>query len=221
VAKPLLIETRDPKRLAAETPNVPGSDRAPTMKQIILVKSLTDWSLSAMINESEKGKLQPDDVTCENSLSSQPEFNSRLFGASAGWPFSGAVADVDKFIIIGSSQIRSADLKTIKEKSQQVHEKIYLIREAGLSDLKRQTRLIMQTIEFAARLQFEDPLPTYLAEGGFAMLYLIREEDLIPDLIPGIGLIDDAILVKRAFYRNEADFVRLEFLLGRGVPPQI
>jgi uncharacterized membrane protein YkvA (DUF1232 family) len=53
------------------------------------------------------------------------------------------------------------------------------------------------------------------------MLYLIREEDLIPDLIPGIGLIDDAILVKRAFYRNEADFMRLEILLGRAVPPQI
>jgi uncharacterized membrane protein YkvA (DUF1232 family) len=191
------------------------------MKQIVLVKSLTQWSLTAMINESEKGQMQPDAATSENSLSGRPEFDSRLFGASAGWPFSGEVAHVDKFIIIGSSQIRSADLQAISEKSQEVHEKIYLIREEGLSDLKRQTRLIMQTIEFAARLQFEDPLPTYLAEGGFAMLYLIREEDLIPDLIPGIGLIDDAILVKRAFYRNEADFMRLEMLLGRAVPPQI
>ena len=174
-----------------------------------------------MINESEKGQMQPDAVTSENSLSGRLEFDSRLFGASAGWPFSGEVAHIDKFIIIGSSQIRSADLRTISEESQQVHEKIYLIREAGLSDLKRQTRLIMQTIEFATRLQFEDPLPTYLAEGGFAMLYLIREEDLIPDLIPGIGLIDDAILVKRAFYRNEADFMRLEMLLGHAVPPEI
>jgi uncharacterized membrane protein YkvA (DUF1232 family) len=191
------------------------------MKQIVLVKSLTQWSLTAMINESEKGQMWPDAATYENSLSGRPEFDSRLFGASAGWPFSGEVAHIDKFIIIGSSQIRSADLQTISEKSQQVHEKIYLIREEGLSDLKRQTRLIMQTIEFAARLQFEDPLPTYLAEGGFAMLYLIREEDLIPDLIPGIGLIDDAILVKRVFYRNEADFMRLEMLLGRAVPPQI
>jgi hypothetical protein len=191
------------------------------MKQIVLVKSLTQWSLTAMINESEKGQIQPNDVTSENSLSGRPEFDSRLFGASLGWPFSGEIAHVDKFIIVGSSQIRSADLQAIHQKSQQVHEKIYLIREEGLSDLKRQTRLIMQTIEFAVRLQFEDPLPTYLAEGGFAMLYLIREEDLIPDLIPGIGLIDDAILVKRAFYRNEADFMRLEILLGRGVPPQI
>jgi uncharacterized membrane protein YkvA (DUF1232 family) len=191
------------------------------MKQIVLVKSLTQWSLTAMINESEKGQMRPDAATSENSLSGRPEFDSRLFGASAGWPFSGEVAHIDKFIIIGSSQISSADLQKISEQSQQVHEKIYLIREEGLSDLKRQTRLIMQTIEFAVRLQFEDPLPTYLAEGGFAMLYLIREEDLIPDLIPGIGLIDDAILIKRAFYRNEADFMRLEMLLGRAVPPQI
>lgn len=161
------------------------------------------------------------DVTSDNVFASQPEFNSRLFGASAGWPFTGEIAQVDRFIIIGSSRIRSADLPAINEKSQQVHEKIYQIREEGLSDLKRQTRLIIQTIEFAARLQFEDPLPTYVAEGAFAMQYLLREEDLIPDLIPGIGLIDDAILVKRAFHRNEADFMRLEIILSYGVRPQI
>jgi Protein of unknown function (DUF1232) len=210
-----------PAILNGERLNRQCPDREPTMKQIVLVKSLTEWSLTAMINEFERGQIQPDRVTSEHSLPGRPEFDSRLFGASAGWPFSGEIADVDKFIVIGSSQIRSVDLQKINEKSQQVHEKIYLIREAGLSDLKRQTRLIMQTIEFAARLQFEDPLPTYLAEGGFAMRYLIREEDLIPDLIPGIGLIDDAILVRRAFYRNEADFMRLEILLARGVPPQI
>ena len=173
-----------------------------------------------MINESEGAQMRRD-VFSENVFASQPEFNSRLFGASAGWPFSGEIAHIDKFIVIGSSQIRSADLHAINEKSQQVHEKIYLIREEGLSDLKRQTRLIMQTIEFAARLQFEDPLPTYLAEGAFAILYLLREEDLIPDLLPGIGLIDDAILVKRAFCRNEADIMRLEILLSRGVRHQI
>jgi uncharacterized membrane protein YkvA (DUF1232 family) len=190
------------------------------MKQIVLVKSLTEWSLNAMINQSEGGQMRRE-VTSENVFASQPEFNSRLFGVSAGWPFSGEIAQVDRFIIIGSSQIRSADLHAINQKSQQVHEKIYLIKEEGLSNLKRQTRLIMQTIEFAAGLQFEDPLPTYLAEGAFAMSYLIREEDLIPDLIPGIGLIDDAILVKRAFDRNQADFMRLEILLSYGVRPRI
>lgn len=174
-----------------------------------------------MINESEKDQIQRDEVTSENLFSGQPELNPRLFGSSAGWPFSGEIAHIDQFIVIGSSQIRSADLHAINEKSQQVHEKIYLIKEAGLSDLKRQTRLIMQAIEFAAGLQFEDPLPGHLSEGTFAMQYLLHEKDLIPDLIPGIGLIDDAILVKRVFSRNEVDFMRLEILLSRGVRPQI
>ena len=173
-----------------------------------------------MMNESEKGGTQRD-VISENLFSSQSGLNPCLFGSSAGWPFSGEIAHIDQFIVIGSSQIRSADLHAINEKSQQVHEKIYLIQEAGLSDFKWQTRLIMQTIEFAARLQFEDPLPVYLVEGVFAMQYLLHEQDLIPDLIPGIGLIDDAILVRRVFSRNEADFVRLEILLSRGVRPQI
>ena len=62
----------------------------------------------------------------------------------------------------------------------------------------------MQTLEFAGGMQLGDPLPTYLTEGTFAMQYLLREQDLISDLIPGIGLIDDTILVKRVLSRNEA-----------------
>ena len=174
-----------------------------------------------MMNESEKDQIQRAEVTSENLFSSQPEVNPSLFGSSAGWPFSKEIAHVDQFIVIGSSRIRSADLYAIKEKSQQVHEKIYRMQEAGLTDLNRQTGLIMQAIRFAAGLRFEDPLPVYLAEGTFAMKYLLHEQDLIPDLIPGIGLTDDAILIRRVFSRNEADFMRLQFLLNRGFRPQI
>lgn len=138
----------------------------------------------------------------------------------AAWLFSGDTADIDKFILAGSSGIRSEDLRAIAKESQCVYEKVYAAREAGLSDLNAPTRLIMQTLESATRSHAIDPLPTYLAEGTFAAQYLLKEHDLIPDQVPGIGLIDDAILVKRVFSRNEPEFMGLETLPALAPSPQ-
>jgi Protein of unknown function (DUF1232) len=144
-----------------------------------------------------------------NRSEEQAESNANAV-ADLAWLFSGDTAHIDEFIFAGSSQIRSEDLRAITKESQCVYEKIYAIRDAGLSDLKAHSRLIMQTLEFAARSHLVDPLPAHLAEGTFAAQYLLMEYDLIPDQVPGMGLIDDAILVKRVFSRNESEFMRLE-----------
>jgi uncharacterized membrane protein YkvA (DUF1232 family) len=139
-----------------------------------------------------------------------PALNAEKMADLAAWVFSGNTAHIDEFILAGSSGIRSEHLHAIAKESQSVYEKIDVARDAGLSDLKAYTRLIMQALESAARSDATDPLPSYLAEGTFAAQYLIKEHDLIPDSVPGMGLIDDAILIKRVFSRNEAEFMRLE-----------
>jgi uncharacterized membrane protein YkvA (DUF1232 family) len=130
------------------------------------------------------------------------------------------MAHIDDFILAGSSGIQSEDLRAINKESQRLYEKIYAARNAGLSDLTVHTRLIMQTLEFAARSDVADPLPAHLIEGTFAAQYLLKEHDLIPDQVPGMGLIDDAILIKRVFSRNEPKFMRLEMLLEIGSSPE-
>ena len=145
-----------------------------------------------------------------NRSQGRAESNPNTAADFAAWLFSGDTAHIDEFILAGSSQIRSEHLRAIIEESRCVYEKIYAIRDAGLSDLKAHSRLIMQTLEFAARSHLVDPLSAHLAEGTFAAQYLLMEYDLIPDQVPGMGLIDDAILVKRVFSRNESEFMRLE-----------
>lgn len=55
-----------------------------------------------------------------------------------------------------------------------------------------------------------------------ALAYLCDPEDLIPDNIPGIGLLDDAVMIELVFHelRNEIeayeDFVRFRKSLARG-----
>jgi hypothetical protein len=149
-----------------------------------------------------------------NGPQEHPPSNADSTADPAAWIFSGDTAHIDEFILAGSSGIRSEHLQAIANKSQWVYEKIYAATDAGLSDLKAHTRLIMQTLEFAARSDPVNPLPAHLAEGTFAAQYLLEDRDFIPDQVPGMGLIDDAILIKRVFSRNEPAFMRLETLLA-------
>jgi hypothetical protein len=155
-----------------------------------------------------------------NRSQEQPASNPDTTADLAAWVFSGDTAQIDEFILAGTSGIRSQDLQAITRESQRVYEKIYAARDAGLGHLKAHTRLIMQTLEFAACSLAADPLPAHLAEGTFAAQYLLKEHDLIPDQVPGMGLVDDAILIKRVFSRNEAEFMRLETLLTIASSPQ-
>jgi hypothetical protein len=45
-----------------------------------------------------------------------------------------------------------------------------------------------------------------VGEAAFALLYFQRATDLIPDSIPGMGLLDDAIIVRIVLDRHEHAF---------------
>jgi uncharacterized membrane protein YkvA (DUF1232 family) len=45
-------------------------------------------------------------------------------------------------------------------------------------------------------LAVRDPAGEIVGEAAFALLYFQRATDLIPDSIPGMGLLDDAIVVR-------------------------
>jgi uncharacterized membrane protein YkvA (DUF1232 family) len=50
------------------------------------------------------------------------------------------------------------------------------------------------------------PARLIVSEAAFALLYFERTNDLIPDSIPGIGLLDDAMIASLVVRRNEAAF---------------
>jgi uncharacterized membrane protein YkvA (DUF1232 family) len=51
-----------------------------------------------------------------------------------------------------------------------------------------------------------DPAGEMVGEAAFALLYFQRATDLIPDSIPGMGLLDDAMIVRIALGRHEQAF---------------
>jgi uncharacterized membrane protein YkvA (DUF1232 family) len=55
-------------------------------------------------------------------------------------------------------------------------------------------------------LAVRDPAGEIVGEAAFALLYFQRATDLIPDSIPGMGLLDDAIVVRIVLGRHEHAF---------------
>jgi hypothetical protein len=51
-----------------------------------------------------------------------------------------------------------------------------------------------------------DPAGEMVGEAAFALLYFQRATDLIPDFIPGMGLLDDAMIVRIVLGRHEPAF---------------
>jgi len=118
-------------------------------------------------------------------------------------------AYIDAIIEAGSSAIQAKDLHATLSKRDLIARKVQTIREVS-QQLTHQFWEILRTLEAAALVNARDPLARYLAEGAFAAAYLLEEEDLIPDSIPGMGLADDAIIVKRVVSRNGRQLVRMD-----------
>jgi uncharacterized membrane protein YkvA (DUF1232 family) len=114
---------------------------------------------------------------------------------------------IDAIILAGSVGIRAKDLHAIIRERELIDRKFEAI-SMEYHELRHQIREIMRTLEAAALVNAADPLPRCLAEGTFAAQYLLKEDDLIPDSVPGLGLADDAILVKSVVARHGRKLAR-------------
>jgi uncharacterized membrane protein YkvA (DUF1232 family) len=65
-------------------------------------------------------------------------------------------------------------------------------------------------LEFLSRVVEEqvvrEPAADMVGEAAFALLYFKRATDLIPDSIPGMGLLDDAMIVRIVLGRHQQGF---------------
>jgi uncharacterized membrane protein YkvA (DUF1232 family) len=85
----------------------------------------------------------------------------------------------------------------------------------GLPNLPDQVEFLGEIIEdFHAGLEKSIPY-TAIAESAFALLYLRKGVDIIPDAIPGTGYNDDAAIITAVFENYRQPF--LKHVLARNV----
>jgi uncharacterized membrane protein YkvA (DUF1232 family) len=99
-------------------------------------------------------------------------------------------ADLDQLIV---------DLPALRERFTEISAQPY----PYLADQLEFLSLVVESR--AVNLKW-DPVPQMFAEASFALLYFQRTTDLIPDSIPGLGLLDDAMVVSMVLRCHERAF---------------
>jgi uncharacterized membrane protein YkvA (DUF1232 family) len=118
------------------------------------------------------------------------------------------IAELMDFVQSQARALSPADLEQLIVDLPALRERFTKISARPYPYLADQLEFLSVVIESQAAGLKRDPVPQMLAEASFALLYFQRATDLIPDSIPGLGLLDDAIVVGMVLRRHEHAFKR-------------
>ncbi|WP_164975959.1 DUF1232 domain-containing protein [Oleiharenicola lentus] len=99
----------------------------------------------------------------------------------------------------GAECVQAEDLAALPRLRTAVEAKL-----AGIADsprLRERVGLLLRYLEESPI----DPTNVCQREAAFAVFYFLKGYDLIPDSLPDVGLLDDALLVETALRRNAHD----------------
>lgn len=112
----------------------------------------------------------------------------------------------------GAECVQSEDMAVLPRLRPALQAKL-----AGIGDsprLKERLALLLRYLEEAPA----DPAGSCQREAAFAVFYFLKGFDLIPDSLPGIGLLDDALLVETVLRRNAHELRHHWAVRGRAWP---
>lgn len=114
----------------------------------------------------------------------------------------GKAVSIDEFIESELANFTASDFQSLRDHVGALRSKMETDQARIHYDLLEGVKLLIHWIECEEAGGLEDPLPSHLAEAGVAATYILKGVDLIPDMIPEIGLTDDARILARVLERN-------------------
>jgi uncharacterized membrane protein YkvA (DUF1232 family) len=125
------------------------------------------------------------------------------------WRVSGKTMTIDEIIEDEAQHVNSTDVRVLESCSGRLLDKLKETNTDEYPGLREAVQVIIGVLESPTAQQAKDPLPRWLAETGFAAAYFLKKYDLIPDHLPGIGLADDALILRRVIERNQSSYTAL------------
>jgi uncharacterized membrane protein YkvA (DUF1232 family) len=150
---------------------------------------LTKECLGIMPTRAPRGQLILETMTT-NFTDFKETMTAELTGFIQSQARALSLADLNRLVI---------DLPAFRERLAQMPSETY----PYLSD---QLEFLCLFVEEQIVGRNRDAAEELVAEAAFALLYFQRSTDLIPDSIPGMGLLDDAIIVRIVLGRHEHAF---------------
>jgi uncharacterized membrane protein YkvA (DUF1232 family) len=111
--------------------------------------------------------------------------------------------ELNDFIQTQARAVSLAELRQLSADLPALRERFAKIPAHTYPYLADQLQFLSQVVEDEI---VRDPAGEMVGEAAFALLYFKRAADLIPDSIPGLGLLDDAMVVRIVLNRHQEAF---------------
>jgi uncharacterized membrane protein YkvA (DUF1232 family) len=113
------------------------------------------------------------------------------------------ISEIGSFIERQARAVSIADINRLIVDLPALRERFAKIPTDTYPNLADQLQLLSLVVEEQV---IRDPAGQMVGEAAFALLYFQRATDLIPDSIPGMGLLDDAMIVRIVMGRHRQAF---------------
>ena len=123
--------------------------------------------------------------------------------------------EVERRLIASSQKVNREDIKKIVDKTNEILQKL---GGDSFQNLVGDIRLLVSLLQDYRRGSYEEIPWSSIAAVIFSLLYLLNPFDIIPDMIPGIGLLDDAAMMGVCLSMINADFQRYKEWKQNQVP---
>lgn len=142
-----------------------------------------------------------------------PETLNRHLSANSRDDLPGVATYVDG----GAAHVNAEAVTALQNLRKQLHAKIAALKESG--HLQRRLELLATYFDEASTDGLRGT-PAH-RETAFALLYFLKGFDRIPDSVPEVGLLDDAMIVQVVLQRHAATFRAHWLRRGRTWPAEL
>ena len=129
-------------------------------------------------------------------------------------PVTGRPQNPTSYLLAGAACVNAGDLTGLRKLLPQVRKK-----SAAITDSMRLRRRLEVLADYFKETPAGDS--PVRREVAFVLYYFLKGYDLIPDSIPEIGLLDDALLVESVLLRNQHELRSHCTARGRDWPENI
>ncbi len=112
------------------------------------------------------------------------------------------------FIKKGSATVNSEDVKKVLDKANEITEKV--VKSGPLQRFLKDVALLISMVKDYWSGAYREIPWWVIAAVVFTLLYVLSPIDLIPDFIPIIGLLDDALVIALCLALIEQDLLKYQ-----------
>ena len=123
--------------------------------------------------------------------------------------------EVERRLIASSQKVNREDIQKIVDKTNEILQKL---GGDSFLNMVEDIRLLVSLLQDYRRGSYEEIPWSSIAAVIVSLLYLLNPFDIIPDMIPGIGLLDDAAMMGVCLSMINADFQRYKEWKQNQVP---